>query len=104
MIHEVMILDHSGPELAALQLASALKLTIGVAILATLLNPFASGGNAALAAAANVALCLVLAVIIGTIESIIARLKLRAVPQYVLAGIIAASVALLATSWRGGPQ
>ena len=30
MIHEVMILDHSGPELAALQIASTIKLGVGI--------------------------------------------------------------------------
>jgi formate hydrogenlyase subunit 4 len=102
MVHEVMILDHSGPELAALQFGSALKMTTGIAMLATLVNPWATKGNVALAAAANLTLCLVIAAAIGTIESLIARLKLRTVPQYILAGLIAASIALLATSWRAG--
>lgn len=39
MIHEVMILDHSGPDLAALQYAAGLKITICAALLATLCNP-----------------------------------------------------------------
>lgn len=102
MVHEVMILDHSGPELAALQMASAIKLTTGLGLVATLLNPLV--GRAAMfpTAALNVGLVLGLAVAIGTIESVIARLKLRTVPQYIVIALVAAGVALLATTWRGG--
>jgi formate hydrogenlyase subunit 4 len=100
MIHEVMTLDHSGPDLAALQLGSAIKMTVGIALLATLLNPWVRSPSAVIAAAANVGFCLAIAVVIGTIESLVARLKLSAVPQYILAAMIAAFVALIATSWR----
>ena len=95
MIHEVMILDHSGPELAALQASAAMKLTLGLSILAALVNPWPGSP------AAHVAACLLLAVLVGTIESIIARFKMSAIPQFILAGLVAAAVALLATSWRG---
>ena len=40
MVHEVMVLDHSGPELAAMQYAAALKMTIYAGLIAALLNPF----------------------------------------------------------------
>ncbi len=101
MIHEVMILDHSGPDLAALQYGSAIKMTVGIALLSTLLNPWAGSHGAGLAAAGNIAIALVIAVVIGTLESLIARFKLSAVPQYILAATAAAIVALIATSWRG---
>lgn len=102
MVHEVMILDHSGPELAALQVGSAIKLTVGLALVAAILNPLTGRAAPALAAAANVALCLLLAVAIGTVESLIARWKLRAVPQFIVVALIAAGVALLATTWQIG--
>ncbi len=100
MIHEVMILDHSGPDLAALQFGSAIKMTVGIALLAALLNPWTGNHGTAVAATSNVAVSLVIAVVIGTVESLVARLKLSAVPQYILAALIAAFVALIATSWR----
>ncbi|MEO6421018.1 MAG: NADH-quinone oxidoreductase subunit H [Polyangiaceae bacterium] len=100
MVHEVMTLDHSGPDLAALQYGSAIKMTIGIALLAALLNPWSSSHGAGLAAAANVGISLAIAVVIGTVESVIARFKLSTVPQYILAATIAAVVALIATSWR----
>lgn len=103
MVHEVMILDHSGPELAAVQAGSAIKMTVGLGLVATLLNPLVGRAALPAVAAANVVLLLVLAVAIGTVESLIARLRLRTVPQYIVVALVAASVALLATTWRGGP-
>lgn len=102
MVHEVMILDHSGPDLAALQAGSAMKLTVGLSLVATLLNPAVGRAGPIVAGALNVALTLVLAVAIGTTESLIARLKMRAVPQYIVAGVIAAGIAVLATTFGGG--
>jgi formate hydrogenlyase subunit 4 len=103
MIHEVMILDHSGPELAAVQVGTAIKLFVGSSALATLLNPWAGSGGV-LAAAMNVALCAIIAIVIGTIESLVARLKLRAVPQYLGVALASGVVALLATMWRVGVE
>jgi formate hydrogenlyase subunit 4 len=103
MIHEVMILDHSGPDLAALQYGSAVKLTLCAALEASLLNPLdSSSASAAWIAASNVGLTLVVAVLVGAVESLSARLRLKAVPQYLLAGLLAAFVALLASTWRSG--
>ncbi len=103
MIHEVMVLDHAGPDLAAIQYASAMKLTICAAFIAALVNPLQGGGLAA--AAVNLALTLVVAVAVGCVESLVARLRLRAVPQYVLSAVVAALVALLTTSWwQGGAR
>jgi formate hydrogenlyase subunit 4 len=101
MIHEVMVLDHSGVELAAIQLSSAVKLLVGTSLIASLLNPWSQHAPL-LAAAANVGGCVLVAVLIGTVESLIARLKLRAVPQYIAVAISLGVLALLATAWRSG--
>ena len=39
MVHEVMILDHSGPELAALQLGAAIKLFVGISVVGDAAQP-----------------------------------------------------------------
>lgn len=104
MIHEVMILDHSGPDLAAMQVGSALKLTVGLSVIATLLNPWSGTSAAPLAAVVNLVLCVLLAALVGAIESLVARLKLRAVPQYILAALVLGGVALIATTWGSGGQ
>jgi formate hydrogenlyase subunit 4 len=101
MVHEVMVLDHSGPDLAAIQYGSAIKLYVGASILATLLNPWA-GSSRPTAAVMNLALCGLVAVAVGTVESLVARLKIRTVPQYIAVALASATVALLATAWRAG--
>ena len=101
MVHEVMVLDHSGRDLAAIQCASAVKLYVSSSIIATLLNPW-SGQGLWLGAAANLALCVAVAVLVGTIESLIARLRLPAVPKYIAVALASAALALFATAWRVG--
>jgi formate hydrogenlyase subunit 4 len=102
MIHEVMVLDHAGPELAALQYAAAMKLTLGAAMVAALVNPLHRAEGPWLAATASLALIVAVAVAVGTVESLVARLKLRAVPQYVFVAGASAFVALLLTAWWQG--
>ena len=101
MVHEVMVLDHSGPELAAIQVANGVKLLVGASVLATLLNPWAHLGTP-LTALLTVSLSVGVAIVLGTIESLIARLKLRAVPQYLGVALAVSAIALLATTWRIG--
>lgn len=101
MVHEVMILDHSGPDLAAIQWAAAIKLFLCSSMIATLLNPWA-GQEGLPCLAANVLLCCAVAALVGTIESLIARLKLRSVPQYIVVAFASGVIALLATAWRAG--
>lgn len=102
MIHEVMILDHAGPDLAAMQYAAAVKMTVCAALLATLANPIDAAADPAAFAAANIGLLIAAAIAVGMVESLIARLKLRVIPQYTLAAVVAALVALLASTWRMG--
>jgi formate hydrogenlyase subunit 4 len=101
MVHEVMILDHSGPELALVQLGAAMKLFVGIAVIATLANPW-TPASALAVIAIHVALCFGLAVLIGLSESLIARLKLRVVPQYIVVGLAAGGIALLSMIGRVG--
>jgi formate hydrogenlyase subunit 4 len=101
MVHEVMILDHSGPELAMLHLGAAIKMFVAISVTAMLLNPLA-GHGAITAMAAHVGICLAIAVVLGMVESLIARLKLRVVPQYIVVGLVAAGIALLSMLGRGG--
>jgi formate hydrogenlyase subunit 4 len=101
MVHEVMILDHSGPALALLHAGAAIKMFVAISVIAMLLNPLA-GQQSVAAVAAHVGCCLGIAVAIGMSESLIARLKLRVVPQYIIIGLVAAGVALLSMLGRGG--
>jgi formate hydrogenlyase subunit 4 len=98
MIHEVMVLDHSGPDLAFILYGSALKLWVLGALLVGIVVPVRTGsvwidGLASLAGLA------VLAMLIGLIESSMARWRLLRVPQ-LLVGAGALSVLALALMLR----
>lgn len=99
MIHEVMILDHSGPELAAMQYASALKMTAYAGLIAALLNPFNPWVDPLAGVLAALALMLAVAVIVGCIESLSARLPMRWVPAYLLTASAAALGSMVVVAW-----
>lgn len=103
MVHEVMVLDHSGVELAMLQLGAAIKMFVAISVAAMLLNPLA-GDRSIGAVVAHVGICLAIAVLLGVVESLIARLKLRLVPQFLVVGLVAGAIALLSMLGRGGPS
>lgn len=75
MIHEVIILDHSGPSLAFILYASSLKLWFFAALLAGVLVP-ALPGPLWLHACISLAAILCMAVVVGVVESVMARLRM----------------------------
>ncbi|MDO9309154.1 MAG: NADH-quinone oxidoreductase subunit H [Deltaproteobacteria bacterium] len=94
MIHEVMVLDHSGPAFAIIQYAAALKLFVLGAFFIHLALPFATG-NAYLDWGVFIASMLLLAVVIGVVESVMARLRLVRIPQLLVAATILAAFSTL---------
>lgn len=89
MIHEVMVLDHGGPDLALVQLGSALKLALFAALLVCVLVPRSELGPGASAGVLLAGTGLV-AVAVGVVESVMARLRLTRVPQLLVgAGALA---------------
>jgi formate hydrogenlyase subunit 4 len=99
MVHEVMILDHSGPELAAMQYASALKLTTYAGLIAALLNPLDPQGSPLECMLVSLIIMLGVAVVVGCVESLSARLRLRWVPLYLMAASLGAALCLVASAW-----
>ena len=95
MIHEVMILDHSGPDLAILQYAAGLKLTIYAGMLAALLNPVPPDAQPLLSALASLFGMFAIAVSLGLLESLLARFRMRLIPQFAMAVTLVGFVALL---------
>ena len=89
MIHEVMVLDHSGPLLGAITYSASLKLFILGSVLLHIVMPF-KAGNPVADLALFVAGMLGLAVVIGVIESVMARFRMRRVP-YLLTGALLCS-------------
>jgi formate hydrogenlyase subunit 4 len=80
MIHEVIVLDHSGPDLALILYASALKLALFAALLVGVLIPRA-GLSEPWSSGVLIAGLGMTAVGIGVVESTMARLRLTRVPQ-----------------------
>jgi formate hydrogenlyase subunit 4 len=97
-----MVLDHSGPELAAMQYAAALKMTVYAGLIAALLNPFDPQADAALCVVASLALMAGVAVAVGCVESLTARLRLRRVPAYLMLASAGAALCLAVAGWQAG--
>ena len=98
MIHEVMVLDHSGPDFAMILYGAAVKLWIMSALLAGVLVPVRSG-RPLVDAAAVIGGIFVVAVAIGIIESSMARLRLLRVPQLLTGAGALAVLALMLVFW-----
>ena len=98
MIHEVMVLDHSGPDLAFIHYAAALKFwALGALIIGVVLPVHT--GHAWLDLAVSSAGMIGLAVTVGVVESCMARLRLVAVPRLLLVAITLSLVAILLAVW-----
>jgi len=83
MIHEVMILDHSGPDLALIELGSFFKLLFYSAFITRLLDPF-QFENVFINGLVFYAIVMLVYVVIGIVESITARYKMNMVPKFIL--------------------
>jgi len=93
MIHEVMVLDHSGPDLAFILYGSALKLWLLGALLVGIVVPVRCG-IVWIDTLATLAGLFALAVGIGLIESSMARWRLLRVPQLLVGAGALATLAL----------
>lgn len=96
MIHEVMILDHSGPDLALIELGAFYKLFFYAALVASLLKPLAPAGPVGGTLLFYGLLTLVY-VAIGITESVTARLKMDMVPKYILTAFALVFFAIILT-------
>jgi formate hydrogenlyase subunit 4 len=94
MIHEVMVLDHSGPDFAFILYAAALKLWIFAALLVGVVVPVRSG-NVWIDTGAALAGLLVVAVLVGVLESSMGRLRLIRIPQLLVGASVLSALALL---------
>jgi formate hydrogenlyase subunit 4 len=92
MVHEVMVLDHTGPDLAMIEYGAALKLWAFGSLVVGALVPRTGRWPADLAV--GLAGLLVVAVATGIAESAMARLRLSRVPQLLVAASVLAVLAL----------
>ena len=94
MIHEVMVLDHSGPAFGMIFYGAAMKLFLLGAVLLRVLMPVDTG-NAWLDWAGFLVGITLLAVFIGVVESTVARLRLLNIPKVLVAACLLAAFVLV---------
>ena len=94
MVHEAMILDHSGPPLAVILHGASLKLMLFAVLLSQVVLPLGQLAPLA-AAAALIGTVLGVTVAIGFVESLTARYAFRRVPLLLTAAFLLCLFALL---------
>ena len=94
MIHEVMVLDHGGPDLGFILYGSAIKFWALGSLITGIVIPVRTSLPLLNSAAALVGL-FILAVAVGVVESIMARLRLKRVPQLLVAASAFSILALV---------
>jgi len=87
MIHEAMVLDHGGPLIGMVEYAGSLKLLILGSVLLSVALPFSTGLEWADWLLFVVEI-LGLAVVIGGVESLMARLKMNRVPYLLITALL----------------
>jgi len=87
MIHEVMVLDHSGPALGMIQYGASVKLFVMGAVLLRVAAPF-EAGNVWSDWGLFIAGMLGVAVLIGIVESVMARFRMTFVPTFLVAACL----------------
>ena len=101
MLHEAMVLEYSGPSLALIEWASAIKLTLILALLVAVFAPWGMATGASivglvLASGAFALKLAVSAIAIAVIESSIAKLRMYLVPDFLG---MASALAILAVAF-----
>ncbi len=101
MIHEVMVLDHSGPDLAFITYGAALKFTLLGSFLVHSIFPHPDW---ALHLLIPLRVCefIALALVVGVIESTMARLRLVKIPQLLAGATVLSGLAVVLVLSRRG--
>ncbi|MEN6428028.1 MAG: NADH-quinone oxidoreductase subunit H [Phycisphaerales bacterium] len=94
MIHEVMVLDYTGPDFAYILYGASLKLWVFAALVVNLIVPLRS-----VPVWGQIPLFLfgmgVVTVLVGVVESILARLRLQQVPKVLIGSATLSVIALI---------
>lgn len=96
MIHEVMVLDHGGPDFGYALYASVLQLWIFSALIAGLIIPLRTG-SIVIDGLAFLAGVFAVSIVVGIIESAMARLRLILVPRLLVGATAIAAVCIYLT-------
>jgi formate hydrogenlyase subunit 4 len=106
MIHEAMVLEYAGPDLALVELAASMRLLLFGALLANLFAPWGiatgTGVVEMLAGAVVLGVKLVLlGAFLGVFEVFVAKLRLFRVPELLAVSFVVALVAVTASAFLG---
>ncbi|MBF0573784.1 MAG: NADH-quinone oxidoreductase subunit H [Desulfamplus sp.] len=98
MIHEVMVLDHSGPDFAFIELGAFIKLFFYSNMVSSLILPFQREGiispHSLILGLSSI---MVVYVCVGVMESVVARYKMSKVPKFILTSFALAFFATVIT-------
>lgn len=98
MIHEVMVLDNSGVDLGFISWASAIKMFLFEALIANLLIPV--GLPLVWTIVAFLGVTLMISILIGTVESAIARFRMTHVFEFIFIMSLTALLILALVTYR----
>jgi formate hydrogenlyase subunit 4 len=100
MIHEVMILDHSGVDLGYMLYAAAIKLFVFASVLVPIILP-AQSGNMVGDMLFFLGGMFGISIVVGIVESTMARLRLNRVGNLLLIAFALAFFGFVVKMWRG---
>lgn len=103
MVHEAMVLEYSGPDLALIEWASAMRLSVLLGLLANLFVPegIATSGVTVLAVVALTVKVGVLGVLLAAGEVFMAKLRLFRIPELLAGSFLLALLAVAASFFLG---
>lgn len=96
MIHEVMVLDHGGPDLALIESAAAVKFFALGTILVRMVHPIRSAEFWPGVAVLMFGL-VILSIVVGVIESTMARFRLNRIPQFLTLSFVLSGFGVILT-------
>jgi formate hydrogenlyase subunit 4 len=107
MVHEAMVLEYAGPDLALVELGAQLRLTVLLGLLASLFAPWGIATSASLTAVLLALLLVVLKVMVlgmalATAEVFWAKVRLFRVPELLAGSFLLALLAVTASYFLGG--
>ncbi|PEG35531.1 formate hydrogenlyase [Mycolicibacterium agri] len=108
MVHEAMVLEYAGPRLAVVEWASAMRLTVLLALLANLFLPWGIAGahpslvDVVVATAAIAVKVVALAGVLACAEVFIAKLRLFRLPELLAGSFLLALLAVVSANFFTG--
>jgi len=100
MVHEAMILEHSGKGLALMEWASTNKLLIFIAVFVNIFTPFGLAASLApldllIATGVFLAKVIIVAALIAFVESTMSKFRIFRVPDFIFTSFILSVIAIL---------